>query len=75
MAILHRQTPRIQLPADFGLGLAVTTVLGGIVLLLAVAGSALSGSGPRAESRTPDGAGTYTDIAPANQPVSVLPTP
>ena len=74
MAILHRQPPRVPLPSDFGLGLAVTTVLGGIVLLLAVAGSALSGSGPRAESRTPEGSGTYTDIAPSSAP-AVLPTP
>lgn len=75
MAILHRQTPRVNLPPDFGLGLAVTSVLAAIVLVIAIAGSAISGSGPRTESRTPDGAGTYTDIQAPAEPVSVLPTP
>lgn len=75
MAILHRPAPRVQLPPDFGLGVAVTSILGGIVLVLVLAGSAISGSGPRAESRTPDGVGAYTDIPAPQEPAGVLTTP
>ena len=75
MAILHRQTPRMHLPSDFGLGLAVTSVIAGLVLLMAIAGSAIGGTGPRTESRVPEGPGTYIDVAPSGQPAGVLPTP
>jgi hypothetical protein len=73
MAVLHRETSRVHLPADFGLGLAVTTVIGGLLLLALVMVQGMPSQGPRTESREPD-AGTYREaIAPQSAP-SLVPT-
>jgi len=68
-----RQHPQVRLPDDFGLGLAVTAAVGGIVLLAWAAVASMPTSGPRGESRTPDPTTTYIDIpaaAPAASPLA-----
>lgn len=74
MAVLQRGTPRVQAPPDFGLGLAVTAVIGGLLLLVLAAASAVPTGGPRGESRQPDPATTYIDISPPNTAGPVLPS-
>ena len=69
MAVFHRETSHVHLPADFGLGLAVTTVIGGLLLLGLAAIHSMPTQGPRGESKQPDPATTYTDIS-APAPVS-----
>jgi hypothetical protein len=64
MAVYHRETSHVHLPADFGLGLAVTTVIGGLLLLGLAAVHSVPTQGPRGESKQPDPASTYVDIAP-----------
>ena len=68
MAVFHRETSRVHLPADFGLGLAVTTVIGGLLLLALVAIQSVPTQGPRGESKEPDPATTYRDILPPAAP-------
>jgi|GEM_PF-3712422 len=74
MAVLHRETSRVHLPADFGLGLAVTTVIGGLLLLLLAMAQGMPSHGPRTESRQQDTGttGTYID-APAPPAPSLVP--
>ena len=74
MAVLSRQAPRLSLPNDFGLGVAVTAILGGLLLVVVMAAQASPGRGPTTESRPPEGNTTYVDFAPAQAP-AVLPTP
>lgn len=64
MAVYHRETSHVHLPADFGLGLAVTTVIGGLLLLALAAINSVPTEGPRGEPKQPDPATTYVDIAP-----------
>ena len=72
---LSRQQQEVRLPADFGLGLAVTTVLGGLLLLLCAFVLAVPSQGPRGESRAPDFETTYRDISADTTAPIVLPTP
>jgi hypothetical protein len=72
MTVLRHPT-QVQLPADFGLGLAVTAFLAGLVLLACLAIASIPTEGPRGEARTPDTSTTYIDIsgpAPADSPVA-----
>ncbi len=73
MAVLHRRHARVSLPPDFGLGLAVTAILGGLMLLIVLGAAAMPGRGPSSEPRPPE-TGTYVDFAPSAPP-AVLPTP
>lgn len=73
MAVL-RHDAQVRLPADFGLGLAVTAFLGGLVLLALVAVASVPSQGPRAESRQPDLGTTYFDHAAPAAAVSPVAT-
>ena len=75
MAVLRWQTQHVHLPSDFGLGLLVTSIIGGLLLTICVAVMALPTHGPRGETHTPEGNTTYVDIAPPSAAPAVLPTP
>ena len=75
MAVLQRQAPRLSLPPDFGLGIAVTAILGVLLAGIIMAAQASPGPGPRSEARPPEGNATYVEIAPPQSGPAVLPTP
>lgn len=74
MAVLRRETSRVHLPADFGLGLAVTTVLGGLLLILLAAADGIPSRGPQGESPQPDPSTTYIEPVAPSDPPPLVPT-
>ena len=65
MTVLRHPT-QVHLPPDFGVSLAVIAFLGGLVLVVALAVSAMPTQGPRTENRPPEAGTTYTEMsAPA----------
>lgn len=74
MAVLRRETSRVHLPADFGLGLAVTTVIGGLLLLALAMADGLPTRGPRTESREPNPETTYFEPSGAGAAPSLVPS-
>lgn len=71
MSVLRRPSPGVDVPEDFGLGLAVAAMLAGLVVLVCVAVSAVPREGPRGEARPPEGK-FYTDIQPQSVPGQAL---
>ncbi len=67
MAVLRHNSPRPQLPADFGLGLAVAAILGTLILLGSVAVASMPSEGPKGQSREP-GSEVYIDVPPPVAP-------
>jgi hypothetical protein len=73
MAVLQRHQAQLRPPPDFGLGLIVTAIFGGILLLLLLGASSIPAHGPRGEAQAPQ-SGTYVDIqAPSAAPSAILP--
>lgn len=70
MAVLRHNQLRPQLPADFGLGLAVAAILGALILLGSVAIASMPSEGPKGQSREP-GSEVYIDLQPPPPPGSV----
>jgi hypothetical protein len=74
MAVLRRETPHVHLPADFGLGLAVTAVIGGLLLLALAMAQGLPSQGPQTESREPNPETEYFEAAAPQSAPSLVPT-
>jgi hypothetical protein len=68
-----RQHASFHAPQDFGLGLAVTAFLAGLLVLACFAVASIPTEGPRAESRAPEAGTTYIDIS-AEPPASPIAT-
>ena len=70
---ISRHSPQVHAPADFGLGLAVTALLAGLIVLACLGVASVPTEGPRSEARATDPKTTYIDFpaeAPASAPAS-----
>lgn len=72
MAVLRHHAD-VRVPPDFGLGLLVTAVLAGLLVIACLAVASIPTEGPRGEARTPDPSTTYIDM-PAGAQSSPLAT-
>jgi hypothetical protein len=70
MAVLRNTAPKLQLPPDFGMGVAVASILGALVILGSVAVASMPSEGPRGQSRQPDGE-VYIDYSPPVAPGAI----